>query len=124
VNCGVRQLDTSSQRQIVSFRRSPDAVTARAVWRAFLERHASEVAASGLPPAATESAESWDEFLMHGFLSGDPGGFTVDHLSEPRYLALVRLASAYFAEFQGFYTPMALRVADQDALAARFGAQE
>jgi hypothetical protein len=104
----------------MGFRRRPDDVTAGRAWRRFVDRHAAVFAATGLPPAATASCADWDEFLMHGFVAGDPQAFEVDQLTEAQYAPLVRLAGEYFVEYPGFYTPMALRRIDQDALRHRF----
>ena len=105
----------------MGYRRSPDQVAAARNWRHFVERNAAVVAATGLPPLATASIAEWDDFLMHGYVSGDPGAFDVDQLSAAQYASLVEFAANYFAAGYEFYTPMALRVDDQAALRARFG---
>ena len=105
----------------MGYRRSPDRVAAARNWRHFVERNAAVVAATGLPPLATASITEWDDFLMHGYVSGDRGAFDVDQLSQTQYASLVQLTENYFAAGYEFYTPMALRVEDQLALYARFG---
>ena len=109
----------------MGYRRSAEEVAASRVWREFVARHSALADAAGLPAAALESRGEWDEFLMHGFLRGDPGGFRVEQLSAPQYAALVELAGAYFAAYfsdgRGLYTPIGLRPADAAALLARFG---
>ena len=105
----------------MGYRRSPDRVAAARNWRNFVERNAALFAAAGLPFLATSSIAGWDDFLMHGDVSGDPDGFDVDRLSPAQYASLVQLALNYFAAGYEFYTPMALRVDDQAALRARFG---
>ena len=69
----------------------------------------------------TESVAAWDDFLMHGYLAGDPGSFAVDQLTPAQYSSLVELASNYFAAGYEFYMPSALRPEDQKALRTRFG---
>ena len=110
--------------EIVGFRRNPEDVAAARRWREFLERHAALVDRAGLPPAAVESEEVWDDFLMHGFLAGDPGQFTVDQLTAEQYDALAELTASYFSAGYGFFAPLALRPAEQDALRAEFDAPE
>ena len=105
----------------MGFRRSPDRIAAERDWRRFVEHNASVIAAAGLPPAATATVGEWDDILMHGYLSGDPGGFNIDRLSPVQYASLLEFASSYFAAGYEFYTPSALRVDDQAALRAQFG---
>lgn len=105
----------------MGFHRSPDRLAAAETWRRFVERNAAVRSAAGLPPAVTESVAAWDDFLMHGYLAGDPGGFAVDQLTPAQYSSLVELASNYFAAGYEFYMPSALRPEDQKALRTRFG---
>ena len=105
----------------MGYRRSPNRVAAEQHWRRFVERNASVIAAAGLPPLATSGVAEWDDFLMHGYLAGDPGGFAVDHLSPTQYASLVELAANYFSSGYEFYTPIALRFEDQAALRTRYG---
>jgi hypothetical protein len=58
---------------------------------------------------------------MHGFLTGDPDGFSVEQLSHEHYRALVELARNYFDAGYEFYSPSGLRTDDQAALRHRFG---
>ena len=106
----------------MGFRRSPDPIAAGRAWRRFVERNAHVITRTGLPPIATASITNWDDFLMHGYLAGDPGGFDVGRLAPTEYSAVVELTTNYFTAGYGFFTPMALHVEDQAALRARFGA--
>lgn len=105
----------------MGFHRSPGRLAAAETWRRFVERNAAVRSAAGLPPAVTESVAAWDDFLMHGYLAGDPRIFAVDQLTPAQYSSLVELASNYFAAGYEFYMPSALRPEDQKALRARFG---
>ena len=107
----------------MGYRRSPDRVAAERDWRRFVERNDAVIAAAGLPPLATASVSEWDDFLTHGYLAGDPGGFSVEHLSPPEYASLVEFVANYFDAGYEFYTPIALRSEDQAALRARFGGE-
>ncbi len=81
--------DTSGlarSRYGVGFHRSPDRLAAAETWRRFVERNATVRSAAGLPPAVTESVAAWDDFLMHGHLTGDPRGFAVDQLTPAQVL--------------------------------------
>jgi hypothetical protein len=104
----------------MGYRHSSEAIRAARAWRRFVERNTALVDAAGLPPAATESVGAWDDLLVHGYLPADPGHFAVERLSETQYAALAHLAANYFAAGYEFFTPVALRVAEQDALRARF----
>ena len=104
----------------MGYRRSPDRSAAERDWRRFVEHNTAVIAAAGLPPLATASVSEWDQFLTHGYLAGDPGGFDVDHLQPAQYASLVELASNYFAAGYEFFMPIALSVEDQAALRARF----
>jgi hypothetical protein len=95
----------------VGFRRSPDRIAAARAWRQFIESNARIVDATGLPPAATDTIEGWDDLLMNG---------SVDGLTAEQYQALVQLATNYFAAGYEFYSPVALAPEDQEALSARF----
>ncbi len=104
----------------MSYRRSPHQVAAERTWQDFVERNARIIAAAGLPPGATRGVAEWDDFLMHGYLAGDAGGFVVEQLSSAEYESLVELVANYFAAGYEFYRPIALRLHDQAALRARF----
>ena len=104
----------------MGFFRSPDRAAAERAWKNFVERNAHVIAASGIPAAATESIQAWDDLLTHGFLADDPGRFAVDQLTSEHYRSLVELAGNYFDTGYEFYTPTALDPDDQAALRARF----
>jgi hypothetical protein len=107
----------------VGYRRSPDRIAASKDWQRFVHSHSSLVDAACLPPAATARIEDWDDFLTHGYLAEDPGGFSVDQLGLDAYRALAELVGRYFEAGYEFYTPMALNENDQERLRARFGQQ-
>ena len=104
----------------MGFRRSPSRIAAARDWQHFVRENARVLAATGLPPAATTSIESWDDFLMHGFLASDPGAFLVEELTPLQYESLKELVRNYFHAGYEFYTPLALKPDDQAALRARF----
>ncbi|MGH7460289.1 MAG: hypothetical protein ACREMA_04585 [Longimicrobiales bacterium] len=104
----------------MGYHRSPDRINAAHAWRQFLERNAHVISAVGLPASVTATIDSWDEFLQHGFIRDDPIAFTAEQLSEAQYSALVEFANNYFAAGYEFYSPIALRSADQMALRTRF----
>ena len=105
----------------MGFHRSPDRIAAARDWRQFVSANARVLGATGLPPAATISIENWDDFLIHGFLSSDPGAFSVEQLTPLQYESLKELVGNYFHAGYEFYTPSALKPDDQAALRARFG---
>jgi hypothetical protein len=104
----------------VGYRRSPDRITAARAWRNFIDYNARVISAAGLPRTATVTVASWDHFLVHGHLAGEPAGFTVDELTDAQYSLLVEFVSNYFGAGYEFFTPLALRVEDQLRLRARF----
>jgi hypothetical protein len=105
----------------MGFRRSPDRNAAAEAWQRFLANNAGLVAASGLPAAATETIQSWDDLLVHGHAAADPGRFSVGQLTPEQYRSLVELIHNYFSFGYEFYSPHALSAEDQEALRARFG---
>ena len=105
----------------MGFHRSPDRIAAARDWRQFVSANARVLGATGLPPAATISIENWDDFLIHGFLSSDPGAFSIEQLTPLQYESLKELVGNYFHAGYEFYTPSALKPDDQAALRARFG---
>ena len=90
-------------------------------WQHFVSTNARLFGATGLPPTATTSIEDWDDFLMHGCLAFDPGACSVEQLTPVQYESLKELVGNYFHAGYEFYTPLALKPADQAALRARFG---
>ena len=104
----------------MAFQRSPGRVAATRDWQRFVTANAHVLATTGLPPAATASIENWDDFLMHGFLTADPGAFSIGQLTPLQYESLKEFVSNYFHAGYEFYTPMALKPEDQAALRARF----
>jgi hypothetical protein len=106
----------------MGFRRSPRRAAASRAWQRFVEGNSRIIAAAGLPPSIVASVAAWDDFLMHGHLTGDPGAFGIERLSANQYAALAQLASNYFSAGYEFYTPAALGAEEQEALRARFDA--
>jgi hypothetical protein len=104
----------------MAFRRSPGHIAATRDWQRFVSANARVLAATGLPPAVTASIENWDDFLMHGFLTADPGAFSIGQLTPSQYESLKEFVSNYFHAGYEFYVPMALKPEDQAALRARF----
>jgi len=104
----------------VGFRRSPGRIAAARDWQHFVSANARVLGATGLPPVATASIENWDDFLKHGFLTADPGAFSVDQLTPSQYESLKELVANYFHAGYEFYTPMVLKPDDLAALRARF----
>ena len=60
---------------------------------------------------------------MHGrfALHEDPAGFQISTLREEQYAVLVDLTESYFAAGYEYYTPMGLKLVDQERLHSRFG---
>ena len=104
----------------MGFRRSPGRIAAARDWQHFVSANARVLGATGLPPAVTASIENWDDFLKHGFLTADPGAFSVEQLTSSQYQSLKALVANYFHAGYEFYTPLVLKPDDQAALRARF----
>ncbi|HET9363090.1 MAG TPA: hypothetical protein VFO58_25245 [Vicinamibacterales bacterium] len=79
------------------------------------------IAATGLPAAVFSSIDHFDAFVCDGYRDPvDPREFRVDSLNPAQYNALVTLTESYFAAGYEWFTPLALRPADQETLRQRF----
>ncbi|HEV8357376.1 MAG TPA: hypothetical protein VGQ17_11485 [Gemmatimonadales bacterium] len=109
----------------MSYRRSPRHREVADTWVSFVQANAAGIAAAGLPGLATKSIEHWDDLLMHGTFDHheDPSHFAIKKLTEAQYGAFVTLVDSYFAAGYEYFTPMALRPADQDQFAGRHGSR-
>jgi hypothetical protein len=108
----------------MTYRRSQDKVVATRAWDRFVSANAPIIAASGIPNAYLASVDHFDDFLMHGYLAHHPDDtdFQLDSLSTDQYGKLVLLVESYFAIGYEWFTPVALRPAEQRRLGSRFGA--
>jgi hypothetical protein len=89
----------------------------------FVERNASLMAAARVPTSSMSSVTAWDDFLMHGYVGDSGGVYDSSRLGPEEYAALTELTENYFAAGYEFFTPMALRFEDQEALRRRFDAR-
>jgi hypothetical protein len=106
----------------MTYRKSPQKAAAKQQWDRFVRSNQPIITASGIPAAVVSSIDHFDEFLCHGYLDRhvDPSEFRVDSLNPDQYNALVTLTESYFAAGYEWFTPLALRLTDQDALRMRF----
>ena len=108
----------------MTYRKSPRKAAANREWDRFVSSNQPVITSTGLPDSIFTSIDHFDDFLSHGRLEHhlDPGNFRVEVLNSTQYDALVTLTESYFAAGYEWFTPFALRVADQDNLAKRFAA--
>src|SRR5688572_29439816 len=106
----------------MGYRRPKESVEAARNWSTFVACNRIVTEAARLPQVVTESINHWDDFLMHGYLDHhhDPTDFTVDQLSDEQYDALLQFVDSYFAGGYEYFTPIALRVEDQQRLEMRY----
>jgi hypothetical protein len=106
----------------MTYRKSPQKAAARREWDRFVGSNQPVIASTGLPDSIFSSIDHFDNFLSHGCLDHhlDPSSFRVEALNSTQYDALVTLTESYFAAGYEWFTPVALRAADQDNLAKRF----
>ena len=106
----------------MTYRETPRKAAAKREWDQFVRSNQPVIASIGLPDSIFSSVDHFDTFLSRGYLDHhlDPGNFRVDALNSTQYDALVTLAESYFAAGYEWFTPVALRAADQDRLAKRF----
>ena len=106
----------------MGYRKSKKKLEAARNWSTFVARNGRVIEAAGLPHAAMESIDKWDDFLMHGYLDHhhDPSGFTVDQLSDEQYGVLLQLVESYFVSGYEYFTPVALRDEDLQVFDMRF----
>jgi hypothetical protein len=106
----------------MTYRKSPRKAAARREWDRFVSSNQPVIASTGLPDSVFRSVDRFDSFLAHGWLDHhlDPGSVRVEALDSAQYDALVTLTESYFAAGYEWFSPAALRAADQDNLARRF----
>ena len=107
----------------MTYRKSPQKVAAKREWDRFVNNNQRVIACTGLPDSIFSSVDHFDDFLSHGYLDhhSDQTNFRVELLNSTQYDALVTLTESYFAAGYEWFTPVALKEADQDSLAKRFG---
>ena len=108
----------------MTYRRFPNRVAAARAWDSFVSANAAIITVSGIPTAYLASIDHFDDFLMHGCLANYPDDtkFQIEHMSTDQYAELFLLVESYFAAGYEWFTPVALRPAEQHRLASRFGA--
>ncbi len=108
----------------MTYRRFPNRVAAARAWDRFVSANAPIIAASGIPTAYLASIDHFEDFLIHGCLANYPDDteFQIEHMSTDQYAKLFLLVEGYFAAGYEWFTPMALRSAEQLRLASRFAA--
>ena len=106
----------------MTHRGSPRQTAAKREWDRFVKRNGPVITATGLPAACFSSVDHFDDFLSHGRLEHhlDASRTTVESLNADQYLALTTLTESYFEAGYEWFTPLALRPADQDRLRKRF----
>ncbi len=106
----------------MGYSRSRESKEAARNWSRFVDRNIRVIEAVGLPLLVTESISHWDDFLMHGYLDHhiDASGFTMDQLSDDQYAALLQLVESYFVSGYEYFTPVVLRLEDQQRFELRF----
>ncbi len=105
------------------YRRSPNRDNATHAWDCFVSAYTPVIAACGIPIAYLASIDHFDDFLVHGCLANhrDDTDFQIEHLSPDQCAELFLLVASYFAAGYEWFTPVALRPAEQHRLASRFG---
>ena len=106
----------------MTYRKSPQKAAAKREWDRFVSSNQPVIASTGLPDSIFSSVDHFDDFLYHGRLDHDPdpSNFRVEVLNSTQYDALVTLTESYFAAGYEWFTPVALKAADQDNLVMRF----
>ena len=106
----------------MTYRKSPQKAAAKREWDRFVRSNQPVIASTGLPDSILSSIDHFDNFLSHVCLDHhiDSSNFRVEALNSTQYDALVTLTESYFAAGYEWFTPVALRAADQDNLAKRF----
>ena len=106
----------------MTYRKSPHKTAAKREWDRFVSNNQPVILASGVPVAIFGSIDAFDALLCRGYADHDidAGQFRVDSLDDSQYNALVTLTESYFAAGYEWFTPLALRPADQDVLRMRF----
>ena len=108
--------------QTMTYRKSPQKAAARREWDRFVSSNQPVIASTGLPDSIFSSIDHFDNFLSHGWsIFTLAQAASVSRRSTPLGPdALVTLTESYFAAGYEWFTPIALRAADQDNLAKRF----
>ena len=103
-------------------RRSPEQTRAEREWSGFVAANLGRLQAAGLPALAGRSVAHWDDLLMHGRLENheDPSHFEIGGLTDDQYAVFVDLVESYFLAGYEYFTPVALKIEDQDRLCRRF----
>ena len=102
-------------------RKSPRKAEAKRQWDRFVSSNQPIITATGLPAAVFSSIDHFDAFVCDGYRDPvDASEFRVDLLNPGQYNALVTLTESYFAAGYEWFTPSALRPADQETLRQRF----
>jgi hypothetical protein len=105
----------------MTYRKSLRRAEAKREWDRFVSRNQPIITATGIPAAVFSSIDHFDAFLCYGYRDPvDASEVRVDLLSPTQYNALVTLTESYFAAGYEWFTPSALRPADQNTLRHRF----
>jgi hypothetical protein len=94
----------------MAFRLTEDRVNDERRWRTFVKVQAERIRAIGLGAPVTQSQAHFLDFLEHGYLDHheDPTATSSWSFDDARLMKLVDLCAAYFNEFGGSFSPMAL----------------
>jgi hypothetical protein len=105
----------------MTYGKSPQKAAANREWDRFVRNNQPMVMASGirLLSSVPSTASTTSCCRGHADHHMDAGDFRVESLNQ--YNALVTLTESYFAAGYEWFTPLALRPADQDTLRMRFG---
>jgi hypothetical protein len=104
----------------MTYRKAPRKTAAKQQWDRFVSSTQPIITASGIPAAFFSSIDDFDGLLCRGYVDEDPSEFRIDSLNPNQYNALMTLTESYFAAGYEWFTPLALRPADQDTLRKRF----
>ena len=106
----------------MTYSKSPRKAAAKREWDRFVRNNQPMMMASGIPAAVFGSIDRFDDFLCRGYADHhiDASEFRVSSLTPSQYDALVTLTESYFAAGYEWFTPLALRPTEQDALRMRF----
>jgi hypothetical protein len=107
----------------MTYLRSSSRAAAARAWADFASANAARFEQAGLPALAASSVAHWDDLLAHGRFEHheDPTRFTRASLTDDQYAVFVGLVESYFLAGYEYFTPRALKIGDQQRLAARFG---
>ena|SRR5688572_19212984 len=107
----------------MGYRRSSAQTKAERAWAGFVDANLKRLEAAGLPLLASRSVDHWDRLLMQGHFDHheDPSHFQIESLTDDQYSVFVDLVESYFLAGYEYFTPLALKIEDQDRLGSRFG---